>query len=44
MNGMFDYCESFNQDISNWDTSNVANMKDMFYNCPIEEKHKPNFK
>ena len=28
---MFREAESFNQDISGWDTSNVVNMTDMFY-------------
>ena len=30
---MFYECESFNQDISNWDVSNVENMSNMFYEC-----------
>ena len=41
MEGMF-RDSKFNQDISNWDVSNVKNTHDMFYNCPIEEKYKPN--
>ena len=28
---MFEYAESFNQDISNWDVSNVYNMSCMFF-------------
>ena len=35
---------NFNSDISNWDVSNVKSMHEMFYECPIEEKYKPNFK
>ena len=30
---MFLGCQSFNQDISNWDVSNVRNMRSMFYGC-----------
>jgi len=41
MSHMFNYAESFNQDISGWDTSNVTNKINMFANCPIEEKNKP---
>ena len=41
---MFDCCKSFNQDISNWNVSNVIRTMFMFENCPIEEKHKPKFK
>ena len=41
---MFYECESFNQDISNWDVSNVTDMNGMFANCPIKEKYKPKFK
>ena len=41
---MFYGCESFNQDISNWNVSNVKNSRKIFYNCPKEEKYKPNFK
>ena len=33
MHGMFYNCKEFNQDISNWDVSNVTNMHGMFYNC-----------
>jgi surface protein len=31
MNGMFWNSTSFNQDLSNWDVSSVANMRYMFY-------------
>ena len=41
---MFAWCESFNQDISNWDVSKAKNMNRMFFKCPIEEKHKPKLK
>ena len=34
----------FNQDISNWDVSNVRNNAHTFTQCPIEEKYKPKFK
>ena len=40
---LFEHSE-FNGDISKWDVSNVILMTDMFDNCPIEEKYKPNFK
>ena len=30
---MFGDCESFNQDISNWDVSNVKDMRSMFTGC-----------
>ena len=35
---------NFNNDISNWDVSNVINKSRIFDNCPIEEKYKPKFK
>ena len=41
---MFYDCEEFNQDISNWDVSNVTTNRYMFYECPIEKKYKPKFK
>ena len=40
---MFLYSK-FNNDISNWDVSNVIDKSYIFDNCPIEEKHKPKFK
>ena len=43
MKFMFRYSK-FNSDISKWDVSNVTNNIDIFYNCPITEKYKPNFK
>jgi surface protein len=41
---MFAGCESFNQDISNWNVSNVKQTIGIFEDCPIEEKNKPKFK
>ena len=41
---MFYECEKFNQDISNWDVSNVKENLRIFNYCGIEEKHKPKFK
>ena len=37
-------CSKFNNDISNWDVSNVKFKLSMFDNCPIKEKYKPKFK
>ena len=31
--GMFEYCSSFNQDLSSWNVSNVTNMENMFSGC-----------
>ena len=39
----YDYC-SFNQDISNWNVSNVRNHLSMFDYCQIKEEYKPKFK
>ena len=33
MSGLFYLCESFNQDLSSWDVSNVTDMSCMFENC-----------
>ena len=33
MTYMFYWCDSFNQDISAWNVSNVKDMAFMFYNC-----------
>jgi surface protein len=30
MNGMFQYCSSFNQDICSWNVANVTDMRYMF--------------
>ena len=35
---MFYDCESFNQDISKWDVSNVTNMGFMFNGCRLFNK------
>ena len=32
---MFQWCVKFNNDISQWNTSNVTNMNDMFYKCSL---------
>ena len=37
-------CHSFNQGLSGWNVSNVIEMDNMFYNCPIKEEYKPKFK
>jgi surface protein len=44
MRNMFEWCKSFNQDISKWNVSNVLASINAFMFCPIEEKYKPNFK
>ena len=44
MGYMFYGCKSFNQDISNWNVSNVSYNHEIFKKCPIEEKYKPKFK
>ena len=47
MDSMFEMCTSFNQDLSDWDVSNVIEEdahNDMFDNCPISEENKPIFK
>ena len=40
MSGLLNMCESLNQmpDISNWDTSKVISMKEMFYFCKSLKK------
>ena len=45
MCSIFDGCKSFNQPLNNWNVSKVNDAKkNIFYNCPIEEKYKPKFK
>ena len=44
MSFMFCGCRSFNQPLANWDVSKVTYNSNILYKCPIEEKHKPNFK
>ncbi len=39
---MFQYCESFNMDLSNWNVSNVETMENMFEGCESLTK-KPNW-
>ena len=41
--GMFYNARAFNQNISNWNVENVesADINNIFYKCPIEEKYKP---
>lgn len=41
---MFNGCESFNQDLSAWDVSNVIDMFYMFDSCPIKDEYKPKVK
>ncbi len=35
MNGVFYYAKSFNQELNNWNVSNVKNMSHMFNNTLI---------
>jgi surface protein len=44
MDLMFYKAESFNQDISMWDVSNVLKHYGMFDHCAIREEFKPKFK
>lgn len=41
MQGIFKYNVEFDQDISNWNVSNVENWTDAFTNCNIRESFKP---
>jgi hypothetical protein len=38
---MFDYAESFNQNISKWKISPKCNTEKMFNECPIKDNFKP---
>ena len=44
MEYMFHGCRSFNQDISDWDVSNVKFKVNAFKYCPIKKEYKPKFK
>ena len=35
MNGIFEAKKNLNDDINNWDVSNVKNMDEMFFKCKI---------
>ena len=37
MNSAFKNCASFNENVSNWDTSNVTDMSFMFYHCTDQD-------
>ena len=43
MRHMFVEAVSFNQDISQWNVNNVKDHDDIYYNCPINQKYKPQF-
>jgi len=40
MEDMFKGASSFNQDISNWNTSSTVSADDMYSNCPIQDNYK----
>ena len=45
MSDKFNCCESLASDFSKWNTNNVTNMSDIFYNCnsfPLKYKIKIN--
>ena len=44
MVGMFECAESFNQDLSGWDVSNVVAARDMFEKCPCPKEKQPETK
>ena len=43
MQYMFYGAKNFNQPIGDWDVSSVTNTTDVFADCPIQEKYKPQF-
>ena len=43
MTRMFAGAQSFNSDISKWETPNVKNRYNMFVNCPLPDEHRPKF-
>ena len=44
MRYMFYECQSFNQDISKWNVSNVKYYNEMFKYCHINKKYNPKFR
>ena len=40
---MFEHAKNFNQDISNWNISNLKDMDGMFFLTKLKKENKPNF-